>query len=102
MANLIKTFDQPGDFEAMYAAEAFLAAAGFSVGSTQRGDPRGIMFGDYDIAKWRNLNGREREALHGTMTGNMREGPVTVRIFEKAPEDAKRRFYLHVLNSSVK
>jgi hypothetical protein len=101
MADLVKTFDQPGDFEAMHAAETFLETAGFSVGRMQRGDPRGILFGDFDIAKWRNLNARERAGLHGHLIGDMRAGPVTIRIFEKAPQDAKRRFHLCALNSSV-
>lgn len=93
MANLVKTFTGEDDFSAMIAAERFLKAAGFSVGSTQRGDPRGIMFGEYDIPKWRNLNQSERKSLHGQMTGNMRSGPVTVTIFGSASAEAKREFH---------
>ncbi len=47
------TFAGVEDFEAMYKAEAFLSERGFSVGSNQRGDPRGILHGEYIIAKWR-------------------------------------------------
>lgn len=94
MASLVKTFSQSGDFEAMSAAEQFLAVAGFSCGTTQRGDPRGIMFGDFDIQKWRNLSNRDRNDLHGHMTGNMREGPVKIEIFERAPAEAKRAFHV--------
>lgn len=93
MADLVKTFDQAGDFEAMHRAEQFLTAAGFSIGRMQGPAPRGILFGAYDIAKWRNLNAGQRDALHGEMTGSMRNGPVTVRIFDAAPQDAKRRFH---------
>jgi hypothetical protein len=96
MANLVKTFNGTEDFEAMHAAEHFLQLAGFSVGSNQRGDPRGIMFGEYDIAKWRNLNVRERRELHGQMTsdhGTMRSGPIVVTIFDSAPQEAKQEFH---------
>jgi hypothetical protein len=93
MADLVKTFFETGAFEAMTAAETFLRTAGFSIGSNERGSPRGIMFGDYDISKWRNLNARERLALHGRATGNMREGPVEIRIFGTAPVEAKRAFH---------
>ncbi len=93
MANLVKTFAQTGDFEANTAAEHFLEQAGFSVGTMQRGDPRGIMFGDCVISKWRNLHHLEKQAMHGQMTGNMREGPITVTIFESAPQEAKRDFH---------
>jgi hypothetical protein len=85
-------FDKPGDFAACREAEAWLAARGFSVGRKQRGDPRGILFGNYDIQKWRNLNTTEMSALHGLMTGNMRNGPVMVRLLPKAPDEAKEAF----------
>lgn len=75
-----KTFDQRGDFAAMYAAEAWCNDQGLSVGANQRGAPRGLKRGDYRVAKWRNLNERERAGLDGTMTGDMRDGPVTVTI----------------------
>ncbi|EKN01089.1 hypothetical protein MXAZACID_02249 [Acidocella sp. MX-AZ02] len=39
---------------------------GMSVGRLQRDEPRGILFGDFDIQKWRNLRPAERAALHGT------------------------------------
>lgn len=81
-----------GDFSANAAAEQFLASAGFSVGSMQRGDPRGVMFGDYVIAKWRNLNLSERHALHGILAyrnGSARGGDAIVRIFVNAPDEAR-------------
>ncbi len=93
MANLVKTFSQKGDFEAVTAAEDFLRVAGFSIGSSERGSPRAIMFGDYDISKWRHLDQRERDALHGQMTGDGRNGPLTVTIFESAPPGAKTAFH---------
>lgn len=47
----VKTFDADGDFGASHAAEKFLSENGYSVGSMQRRDPRGIMKGDWVIAK---------------------------------------------------
>jgi hypothetical protein len=93
MASLVKTFKQDGDFEANNAAEEFLRVAGFSVGSMQRGDPRGIMFGDYNISKWQNLREIERQSLHGQMLGRGRTGPIMVEIFENAPQEAKQSFH---------
>lgn len=82
-------FNEPGDFRAMHAAERFLRKHGFSIGQVQGPAPRAIMFGRYDfIAKWRNLTLAEQEASHGQMTGSMRNGPVTVMIFDRAPEAA--------------
>lgn len=92
-----KTFSGAGDFTAMRAAEEWMRANGFSVGSACRGYPRGVLFGDYKIAKWRNLNRDEVAALHGVMRGNhkgeMRLGPIVVELFEGvAPADAIAKF----------
>ena len=91
---LIKTFVGTGmEFSAAHSAEEFLTSAGFSVGRMQRADPRGILFGDFDIQKWRNLNAHERRELHGYMQGNMRIGPVKIEIYDTAPPEAKRAFH---------
>jgi hypothetical protein len=92
MSTITETFAQPGTFEAMRAAEAWCAQRGISVGSCERGSPRGLLYGEITIAKWRNLNRRERAELHGEMTGDMRNGPVHVSICEpddEAPATAK-------------
>ena len=66
-------------FTAMYAAEKWCAAEGISVGhSCGPGYPRGLLYGDFEIAKFRNLTAKERAALHGKMTGDMRAGPITI------------------------
>ena len=83
-----RTFDKPGTWQAMYAAQDFLRILGFSVGSNQSGSPRGILFGDYLIAKWRNLSPAERTALHGRMIGDMRNGPITIRFSDNLPNEA--------------
>jgi len=74
------TFTKAGDFAAMYEAEDWCKQRGISVGSGQRDQPRGLLFGDFAIAKWRNLSDADRSDLHGTMTGDMRNGPITITI----------------------
>ncbi len=78
---MIKTFHDEGDFAAQAAAKEWLRENGYSVSIMQAGSPRGIMRGDVLIAKWRNLSPRERATLDGQMTGDMRNGPVTIEIF---------------------
>ena len=78
------TFDQQGDFAAIDAARKWCADRGISVGSMQRDDPMGLMVGDYFIAKWRNLNARERKQLDETITGDKRNGPVLLTIKREA------------------
>lgn len=94
--SFIKTFEKRDDFGAMYDAEEWLRQRGFSVGSPCRGYPRGILHGDYQIAKWRNLDRSEIIALHGVMRGNargeFRGSAVTVEIFDDAPADAIAAF----------
>ena len=75
-----RIFDQPGDFEACRAAEDWCKAHGIAVGAMERGRPRGLLFGDCGIAKWHNLSQAHRDSLDGTMTGDMRSGPVVVSI----------------------
>lgn len=83
-------FNEGGEFEACRSAVRFLESRGFSVGRMQGHDPRGILLGDFDIQRWRNLRPSDREALHGVMTGSMRNGPVTVRIFGTAPPEVRQ------------
>lgn len=83
-----KTLTGLSDFEALGAAEDFIRSIGASYGSSQRGAATGIMFGDVYISKWRGLNARERDELHGVIdAGDHRHGPVIVRIFDSAPAD---------------
>lgn len=60
-------------FQSDEEAERALKDAGFSVGRSQRSDPRGVMFGDFDIQKWRNLRAADRDSLDGHMC---RHGPA--------------------------
>ncbi|WP_293039508.1 hypothetical protein [Paraburkholderia sp.] len=76
-----KIFDMPGcNFEAANEAEQWCRDRNIAVGAISRGSPRGLMCGDYVIAKWRQLNDSERQQLDGTMTGDMRHGPVTIEL----------------------
>lgn len=87
-----KTFTDEGVFAALNTVEDFLAAHGFSFGKNQRGEPTGILYGDFDIQKWRNLRANERKALHGIIeAGDHRNGPVTVTIYDTAPVEALDR-----------
>jgi hypothetical protein len=64
-----KTFPNTGsDFSGLYAAKDWLAENGYSYGSLQRGDPIGVLKGDFAIAKWRNLNQKEVDELDGVLT----------------------------------
>jgi hypothetical protein len=94
--NLIKVFDQKGTFAALNAAEKFLRERGFSFASSCAVGPQGILFGNYMIAKWRNLTVKERAQLHGVITGDGREGPVRVTLSAFAPEAVKRAFLSEV------
>ena len=44
------------EFASDVLAEEALKRAGFSVGTRQRGAPRGILHGNYLISKWRNAD----------------------------------------------
>ena len=80
-------FNQQGTFEALHAAEEWCREHGISVGQSSADGPTGLLFGDYSwIAKWRNLTHKERDELHGTMSGDFREGPVTVTLKDSALE----------------
>ena len=92
MAQAVATFDQPGDFAAVDAAERACRDAGFSVGATQRGAPRGLLLGDFAISKWRNMTLEQRRVLHAQMIGG-RDGPVTITLQDGAPPAAVAAFY---------
>lgn len=89
MSNIIfmARLTDAGDFAAVRRAEQLLQAHDFSVGVTQRGSSRGIMFGDYIIQKWRNLNVSERAALHGILDGD-RSSDAQIEMWDPAPLEA--------------
>lgn len=79
-------FKVEGTFQSMYAAQEWVKENGYDYGSSCTGMPTAIMKGDYysyDLPhKWRNFTSKQRNAVHGTMIGDLREGPVFVKIFE--------------------
>jgi len=76
-----KVFDTiGGNFEACREAEQWCDERGIAVGQMERNQPRGLMHEDCWLAKWSNLSGPVRRQLDGTMTGDMRHGPVTVEL----------------------
>lgn len=92
MSELIRTFDEPGEFESLRAAEKWLKDRGFSLGTLQRGAPIGVMLGDCDISKWRNLDADERAEMHGVLTtasGSFREGAITFYIRDDVSEEVR-------------
>ena len=87
-------FKNEGTFEATNAAEAWLHARGFSVGSSQVGGPRAIFYGDCFVSKWRNLSKREKAAVHAIMEGDLRNGPVRIALMPGATDEARAAFAL--------
>ena len=87
----------PGSAFAAYdQARGALRAAGFSIGHTQKGKPTGLLSGDVDIQKWRNLSASDRAALHGTITGDFRNGPVRVTLLSACPVKAAHRLEVEI------
>lgn len=81
-------FDQKGTFLALDAARQWCRDNGISFGSSSARGPTGLLRGDYCIAKWHNLSAKERAQLDGTMSGDFREGPVTIRLRD-LPQNAR-------------
>jgi hypothetical protein len=80
-------FNQTGTWAALDAARSWCREHGISVGQSSATGPTGLLFGKFGwIAKWRNLTPDEREALHGTMDGDFREGPVVIHLKDEAVE----------------
>lgn len=76
-----KIFSSSGsEFDATNDAEQWCRDRDITVGPMARDLPRGLMRGPCVIAKWTNLSDADRAKLDGTMTGNMRHGPVAVNL----------------------
>lgn len=75
-------------FETEENAQQALSAAGFSLGKLQADAPRGVMYGNYDIQKWRNLNAMHRAGLHGFYQRQHRKGPARVVLTKGCPQEA--------------
>lgn len=78
-------FSQKGTWAALEAARKWCRENGISVGQPSATGPSGLLFGKVDwIAKWRNLTNDEQDALHGTMSGDFREGPIVILLKDEA------------------
>lgn len=75
-------------FSALTEAQAYLKERGFSFGELCVPAPIGVMYGRCVIPKWRNIDPAEIDQLHGTITGDHRNGPVKLSIFYTAPSVA--------------
>lgn len=84
----VARFECSGEFQAYERAVSWCESLGVSVGQMQGPDPIGLLYGDFMIAKWRNLSKQQRAALDGTITGNKRYGPITVTL--RAPATAAK------------
>ncbi len=89
-----REFNEVGDFRAYDACRHWLESLGFSVGSMQRDAPTAAMFGNYAVAKWRNLSDDERRETHARITSEagFRSGPVKVTLMACAPDEAIAAF----------
>lgn len=80
-----KTFNEKGTFKAMYAAQSWLRSKGYDYGSTSAIEPTAVMKGDYYSYglphKMKNFSAKDKASIHGIITGEMREGPVTVKLY---------------------
>lgn len=81
-------FDDTGvTFSALYKAQVWLRQFGFSAGSMCSNAPTAIKFGDWHIAKWRNLSNSEQRDIDGIMTSaDWRNGSVQIEL-EKSPDE---------------
>lgn len=86
------TFAESGDFAASGAASAWLDARGFTMGSMQSDYPRAIWHGDCYVSKWRGLSESEKRSMHAVATGDMRHGPVTIKLCPGATPEAIAAF----------
>lgn len=87
---LILTFVADGDYKAYKMAQNWCEQSGYSYGSMQADAPTGLLKGNFEIAKWRNMTQKERDALAGILDApgrTYRTGPVFVRIKRNTPEE---------------
>jgi hypothetical protein len=82
-------FEHTGeDWSGLKAAEAWLTANGYSYGRMQGPSPIGILKGDFDISKWRNMTPAEKRALHGFIrpeSGMFRDSSAIVTLYQDKP-----------------
>lgn len=87
------TFKSTVERAAESRAVRFLENAGFSVGRKQAHSPTGIMHGDFDIQKWRNLNTNDRDVLHGAMVTDVNQLKTSFEIYDTLTGSALSSFH---------
>ncbi len=70
------------DWAAQTAAENWCNAMGLSLGPNDRTHKRGVLLGNFHIAKYHNLTVRERSRLHGVLYGDSRREPLTIMLVD--------------------
>lgn len=80
MTLFTKTFTGACTFDAYHAACAWLDQNGYSHGPTSVDGPVAIFKGACIVSKWRNLSAKERKTVDGLLDGDIRDGPVRVRL----------------------
>lgn len=79
---MTKYFIGKETFEALHKAQKWCNDNGYSFGPTCVCSPQAIKKGNWNIAKWRNLTPSERKNIDGTITGDGRNGPIKVDIYD--------------------
>lgn len=79
----VHEFNVEGTFQSYYAACAWAEQNGYCTGSMDGHNPIALIEGFNYVAKWHNLDKKEREMVDGVMISDyFREKPVTILIFE--------------------
>jgi len=70
----------PETFGAVHALEQWCRDHGYTLGRMQGSDPIGLLRGEADLQKWRNLGELDRDRLDGVVTwvGSPRSGTAVV------------------------
>ena len=86
-------FNNVGTFEALYSAQAWLSSNGYGYGSSSVGNPIAITEGDYyakDLPhKMKNFAKEDYTKIVGVITGDIRNGPVSIEIYKKSINETK-------------
>lgn len=76
------------EFSSEETALAALRKNGFSLGAAHREEPRAIIYGTFAVARWRDLNRKDRVKCSGRYMVSSKDGPVRLDLFEACPPAA--------------
>ena len=80
-------FTQTGEWKALRAAEKYANQNGYDFGSMDAPNPIALVKGNYYEHelnlphKWHNMTPAQRNNIDGIITGNFRNGPVWVTLY---------------------